>query len=79
MPRVEAPTVRVLVLEGFIARPGHAARPGELVEVPPHVANTAIALGKARLPTQEDDRPPLQSRDPTPMHRDPATSPRRKR
>ena len=81
MPRPDSPTVRVLVLEGFIARPGHAARPGETIEVPPHVANTAIALGKARLPTQEDEARvrPVDTRDPVPAHRDPPPPSRRKR
>jgi hypothetical protein len=65
--------VRVLCLEGFIARPGHAARPGEIVEVLPSVANTAIHAGKARLPTNEDHTPDddLEHRDPQPSNRDP--------
>jgi hypothetical protein len=81
VPRFIPPSVHVLVLEGFIARPGHAARPGEIIEVPTHVANTVIAMGKARLPTPEDQKAPPhepKNRDPVPTHRDPTPS-RRKR
>lgn len=72
------PKVRVLVLEGFILEPGRAGVPGQVVEVAPHVANTAIALGKARLPTSDDHAGPApapphepKNRDPVPTHRDP--------
>lgn len=72
------PKVRVLVLEGFILEPGRAGVPGQVVEVLPHVANTAIALGKARLPTSDDTHTPPRepphepkNRDPVPTHRDP--------
>lgn len=84
MPVVTTPTVRILVLEGFILEPGRAGVPGELADVLPHVANTAIALGKARLPTG-DDRPTQpreaphepKNRDPIPTHRDPIPSRRK--
>jgi hypothetical protein len=81
MPRFIPPSVHVLVLEGFIAIPGQPMRPGDIVEVPAHVANTAIAMGKARLPTPEDQKAPPhepKNRDPVPTHRDPTPS-RRKR
>jgi hypothetical protein len=81
-PAYVAPTVRVLVLEGFISRPGYAARPGEFVDVSPSTANTAIAQGKARLPTSDDidHAAPHEPgpRDPLPLDRDPI-KPRRKR
>jgi hypothetical protein len=65
--------VRVLVLEGFILEPGRAGRPGEFVDIATHVANTAIACGKARLPTSDDYAAPHEpvSRDPKPINRDP--------
>jgi hypothetical protein len=71
--RFPPPKVWVLCLDGFIARPGYSARPGELVEVLPSVANTLIATGKARLPTREDPAAAedLEHRDPQPTHRDP--------
>lgn len=76
----EIAKVRVLVLEGFILEPGRAGAPGQLVDVLPHVANTAIALGKARLPTSDDypAAPQPVNRDPKPINRDPIPT-RRKR
>ena len=85
MPQFVAETIYVLALQGFLARPGHAALPGELVKVAPDVANRAIAAGQARLPTAEDLRaadapaPPIdpktpgavQTRDPVAVNRDP--------
>jgi hypothetical protein len=79
--RFVPPTVRLLALDHFISKPGHSSRPGEIVEVPNHVANTLITMGKARLLTSED-RPPageIISRDPLPTHRDPRPITRRKR
>jgi hypothetical protein len=72
--RFAPPTVRLLALDHFISKPGHSSRPGEIVDVPNHVANTLITMGKARLLTSEDHAPQVQkivSRDPTPVHRDP--------
>jgi hypothetical protein len=80
--RFVPPTVELLALDHFISKPGHSSRPGEIVEVPNHVANTLITMGKARLLTAED-RPSqpqkIVSRDPTPVHRDPIPTSRRKR
>jgi hypothetical protein len=78
--RFSPPTVQLLALDHFISKPGHSSRPGEIVEVPNHVANTLITMGKARLLTSED-RPPaaIVSRDPLPVHRDPIPTSRRKR
>jgi hypothetical protein len=81
VPHFTPPTSYVLVLEGFIARPGQAVRPGEIVEVANHVANMAIAMGKARLLTPEDHPSAPhepKNRDPVPTHRDPVPT-RRKR
>ena len=80
MPRVVEPGVKVVCLDGFIARPGHAAAPGELVEVVnQRVADGLVTLGKARLSTPEDHARSTEPivRDPTPKHLDP--SDRRKR
>lgn len=77
MPAFKPQMVKVLALTGFIARPGHAARPGEIVSVTPAVANTAIACGQARLPTAEDDplagegEQEISNLDPSPTNRDP--------
>jgi len=78
--RFVLPTVQLLALDHFISKPGHSSRPGEIVEVPNHVANTLITMGKARLLTS-DDRPAdaIVSRDPLPVHRDPIPTSRRKR
>jgi hypothetical protein len=55
VPRVIEPGVKVVCLDGFIARPGHAAAVGELVEVlNQRVADGLITLGKARMPTPEE-------------------------
>lgn len=80
MPRILDPGVVVKCLDGFIARPGHAARPGELVEVASQrVADGLVAQGKATEPTPEElarSTEPI-NRDPTPKNLDP--SDRRKR
>jgi hypothetical protein len=75
------PTVELLALDHFISKPGHSSRPGEIVEVPNHVANTLITMGKARLLTAEDRAPQphkIVSRDPLPIHRDPTPSKRKR-
>jgi hypothetical protein len=78
--RFVPPTVRLLALDHFISKPGHSSRPGETVEVPNHVANTLITMGKARLLTSEDQlASEIVSRDPLPVHRDPIPTSRRKR
>jgi hypothetical protein len=78
--RFVPPTVRLLALDHFISKPGHSSRPGEIIEVPNHVANTLITMGKARLLTAEDHAPQvIASRDPIPVHRDPIPTSRRKR
>jgi hypothetical protein len=80
VPRIVDPGVKVVCLDGFIARPGHAAAPGELVEVSSQrVADGLIAQGKARLPTPEDlarSADPIV-RDPTPRNLDPSNRSKR--
>jgi hypothetical protein len=55
VPRIVEPGVKVVCLDGFISRPGHAAAPGELVEVASQrLAEQLVMLGKVRFPTPEE-------------------------
>lgn len=75
MPAYKVPEVEVVALRGFMARAGHAVRPGERIKIATHVANQAIALGNARL-TVSDDYTELMEEDPPDLPPAPEPGPR---
>jgi hypothetical protein len=73
----EIPTVKIMALGGVIVAPGVVARSGEIIEVPEHVAKRLVAMRQAR-PLTAADQAQIINADPTPIHRDPTPSKRKR-